>query len=61
MTAPLDLAGLAAWVSRPDATPAPTTTDCGHIAGDRCTDTCQNTRDLIELAYAPVWDLREVS
>ncbi|MFG3702417.1 hypothetical protein ACGF5C_31725 [Micromonospora sp. NPDC047620] len=54
MTAPLDLASLAAWVSRP----APTTADCGHIAGDRCTDTCQRTRDLIELAFAPVLHLR---
>jgi hypothetical protein len=37
------------------------TDDCGHLPGDLCTAACQATRDLIELAWAPEWDLREVA
>ncbi|MEU4640868.1 hypothetical protein [Micromonospora sp. NPDC023814] len=75
MSAPLDLAGIAAWVSRPGATPAPTAGDPdqyphtpwhprvvdGYLPGDLSTDVCDATRDLIELAFAPVLDLREVA
>lgn len=38
-------------------TNTPTGDDCGHLPGDLCTAACQTTRDLIELAFAPVFHL----
>jgi hypothetical protein len=50
----------APWEDPPQIPPhGPRAVDCGHITGDRCTHPCQTTRDLIELTWAPVWDLRD--